>query len=375
MNGSGRVCLVSQRGLKPGVSRCCAYEFEDVICGMDSVDLVVPQLRKRAIPPLGDKILRRMEQATGLSVALAERGEHVSLDHDYDLLFMVIQNVADLKCLDLVDGWRKRCKVAACWIEELWVEGLKWRDMFAPLRNFDFAFINCGGSVKPLADLVPTQCVYAPAAVDVLRFCPYPNPPLRAIDLYYMGRRSPETHNVLMRMAEDGSFNYMYDTAKLSRVFDPAEHRALLANTVKRSRYFVTNKAKVNADFQTGGQEEIGLRFFEGAAAGAVLVGDPPNCAKFSEHFDWPDAVIPVPFGSTDIDEIIGELDAQPGRVAAIRRNNITNCLRRHDWAHRWRMVLDALELTPKPATLEREAQLARLASSIDREELQCVGG
>jgi len=36
-----RILLLSQRGMAPVISRCCSYEFEDVIRAVDSVDLVV----------------------------------------------------------------------------------------------------------------------------------------------------------------------------------------------------------------------------------------------------------------------------------------------------------------------------------------------
>ena len=58
---------------------------------------------------------------------------------------------------------------------------------------------------------------------------------------------------------------------------------------------------------------EIGPRFYEGAAGGAVLIGQvPTNCQVFDRDFDWTDAVIDMPFHSTDIAERISALDAEP---------------------------------------------------------------
>jgi hypothetical protein len=58
-------------------------------------------------------------------------------------------------------------------------------------------------------------------------------------------------------------------------------------------------------------------------------------------------------------------LEAQPQRIAQIRRNNITNSLRRHDWAYRWREILDHVGLSVTQQLVEREAQLNSIASLV----------
>ena len=47
-------------------------------------------------------------------------------------------------------------------------------------------------------------------------------------------------------------------------MMDYKEHRTLYINLIKRSRYFIANKAKFDSVNQTGNQEELGSRFFEG---------------------------------------------------------------------------------------------------------------
>lgn len=44
------------------------------------------------------------------------------------------------------------------------------------------------------------------------------------------------------------------------------EHRSLYRNIVKRSCYFIAYKPKLNLASQTGGQEKLNVRFFEGTA-------------------------------------------------------------------------------------------------------------
>jgi hypothetical protein len=50
----------------------------------------------------------------------------------------------------------------------------------------------------------------------VLRFCPYPDAPVRSITAYAMGRRAPASHVALLERARrDRSFFYLYDSASL----------------------------------------------------------------------------------------------------------------------------------------------------------------
>ena len=100
-------------------------------------------------------------------------------------------------------------------------------------------------------------------------------------------------------------FYYYYDTVAASgadlkdrtfRVEDPHEHRGMLATTLKRSRYYIANRSYVNRPEFTAVRDEISARFYEGAAAGTVMIGEAPHTEEFKRQFDWPDAVIHMPF-------------------------------------------------------------------------------
>ena len=109
-------------------------------------------------------------------------------------------------------------------------------------------------------------------------------------------------------MADAGDWYYMYDTVANCPVSSHAEHRSRLADMIKRSRFFLVNTASWHKGERTGGQQELGFRYFEGAAAGAVLIGDAPRNASFNEYFGWQDSVIPLPFDSGDIADVLAEL-------------------------------------------------------------------
>ena len=123
------------------------------------------------------------------------------------------------------------------------------------------------------------------------------------------------------------------------------------------------------------GQMEVGYRFFEGAASGAVMIGDSPNNEAFRTYFNWEDSVVPIPFDAENIREILADLDAQPDRLERIRRTNVSNSLLRHDWGYRWQEIIAAAGLEPTVKTLNRNEQLKALAQYAQAEGSATVKG
>lgn len=122
----------------------------------------------------------------------------------------------------------------------------------------------------------------------------------------------------------------------------------------KRSRYFIVNPGKIYSPDETGGQSEFGCRYFEGVAAGSIMIGELPKNQEFSELFCWPDPVIHLPFNSGNIDKYIDEINMQPDRQELMRKNNIIGSLLHHDWVYRWEALLNVAGVDPLPQLLER---------------------
>lgn len=362
-----RICVFSQRFLQRQISACCEYEFEDVICDIDDVEVLSPrpshlfEIRKR----VSDQLARRA------AIASFRRGTRkVQLDRDYDIFLAKFMFSRDLLSLNAVKWWRKRCRTAICWLAESWVKDLNnWKGYARLLSQFDFIILNCNQSVKPIQDLVDKPCFYVPPGIDAIKFCPYPDPPERSVYLYSIGRRSQVTHEALLKMAEEKNIFYIYDTIEKMKTSRPIEHRSLIANIAKRSRYFIVNSAKANQKWETGGQDEIGYRYFEGAAAGTIMIGSHPETDVYKEHFDWPDSVINTPFDCPDIADVLADLDSQPERIEKIRRDNIIQSLLRHDWLYRWKAILEIAGIEPHNCLAEREGRLSKLASEVENPE------
>lgn len=365
---SPRILVLSVRGFRFQAANCCIYELEDLLTDLESAQLYSP------IPDRGFDIARKIYRGVkylggsdNFASKVAPFPEELVLSQEYDLLFAVLDNPWQFHLLESIKGWRDKCRHTACFITEMWEPDLKIERLFKePWSSFDHIFLGVTQCVAGLNELVEPPITYVPPAVDTLRFSPYPDPPQRLIDVSYVGRRSPDIHDALIKRAAQDNFFYYHDTLRGKlEIGNAREHRILLANLFQRSRYNITNYAKFNSTEETGGTQEIGYRFFEGAAAGTVMVGMPPAGDAFPRYFDWEDSIIPVDLSGTDVVEAIAELDAQPERLERISRRNVANCLLKHDWSYRWRDMLATFDLKPSPAMRERAKYLQELAHSI----------
>lgn len=372
--GGGDVLLLSMRRLDRLVAFCLPYEFEDVVASVTNADRVEPadegslELARRVY---------RLGRAAGRSLAraLPRPRWSIELDRDYELFFPVFNHPHELFALRAIRNWRARCRKAACFVSEIFI-GEMPDYLLELLSDFDHVFVGVQHPVEAAAKVIGRPCSYLPLAADVERFSPYPKLPERLIDVCNIGRRSPVTHAALLSRAAAGTGLYYFDTVRKSgadgrqftfSVEDPAEHRQLLAGLLQRSRYYVANRARINQPEQAAYREEISGRFYEGTAAGAVLVGEAPRSEEFRRQFGWTDAVIPMPFDSPDADEILRLLDADPQRVARIRSANVSHAARRHDWVYRLATVLEAVGLAQTADMRRREERLHRLADLAER--------
>ena len=369
----GNILLLSQRRMSDLVAFCMAYEFEDVFQAVtraeriDLADLSAIELSRRAY-----KLFRAATGSpqTARRLAPPPRNKTV-LDRDYDLFFPVFSNAFELYSLAAIPNWRQRCQKAACFITEVWTDQLP-DYLLELLSEFDHIFLGLQHCVNDVARITGRPCSYLPLGIDVLRFAPASLDQPRPIQVCNIGRRSQVTHQALLEDAARCDSFYYYDTVAASgsdlkqrtfRVDNPQEHRTMLATILKRSNYFIANRSHVNNPEFTAGRDEISARFYEGVAAGTAMIGEAPRTDEFRRQFDWPDAVIHLPFDSPDIVSILTDLDRDSVRLQTVRARNVREAARRHDWLYRIKTVFDVLGLTPADGMYERAERLDRLSS------------
>jgi hypothetical protein len=369
-----RVCLFSLRGANTHAAWCSNYEFEDVISEVDDVDMVVAQPGDRHRQR--EWLVRRLIWRRGLrnlTPYLNPGLRPMVLDRQYDLFVFVCMNPADLVYLSALDGWH-RCRTKICFMVEFysgWVSEYAYHMRL--LRAFDQVALCFGGSVDSVRAATGRPCHHVPLGVDVLRFTPYPTPAARTIDVYSMGRRSEAAHRRLLDMASRREIFYIYDTIPglLIQPRDHRQHRDLVANCAKRSQFFMAYPAKVDEQAETRGQSEVGARFFEGAAAGAILIGQKPTASSFDHDFNWPEPVIDIGSSAESLMAALQKFTRDPISAAALRRRSAIAAIRRFDWSYRWRRILDMAGLPASDRLLSRQAALQNLAAAAEASPLE----
>ena len=370
-----KVLLFSQRRIATLVAYCLAYEFEDTFAAVtgaqriDATDLPGLTFSRRAY-----KLARLTSGSSRLARRLAPYPRNnVILERDFDLFFPVFSNSLEVYSLATIPNWRQRCRKAACFITEV-MSGhpAQYEYLFELLSAFDHIFLGLRQGVEEVARITGRPCTYLPLAADVLRFTPASPVQPRPIYVCNIGRRSPVTHQALLDEADRRQVFYYYDTVAASgidlkhrtfQVSDPQEHRRLLATLLKHSRYYIANRSYVNKPELFAGCEEISARFYEGAAAGTVMIGEAPNTEEFKRQFNWPDSLIHVPFDSPDIGRILADLNSDQERLRAVRDNNAREAALRHDWLHRIRVVFDVLGLPPTEGMQARAQRLNQITA------------
>jgi len=360
-----------------------AYEFCRIVTECDDADLVAPGIdnyvQRYLDPFLPDHDHHNVQRdfnrlVNGLRKGLRLKNRPtvspIALTQNYDLFFFVGWSPQSLIELSRIKNWRGRCKIAVAYLFELWSSTLAADSRYLKLLDqFDHVFLLHAASVPHLSQYTRTPCSFLPTAVDCMIATPYPSPPERVIDVYSVGNRAITLHKQLVALMEQRGLFYIYDSLSStdSRVKEWSEHRLLLANMIKRTRYFMGfNPATLNTpkSSKIAGEQVLPARLFEGAAGGAVILGTAPQCREFDACFDWPDAVIEVSPEAADIAAIIDELDAQPQRIERARQTNAVRCLLRHDWAYRWEQILSTVGLDPRPQLHERKARLSKIAAA-----------
>jgi hypothetical protein len=361
-----RVCMPTSRDVTQKAFRCGLYEAQDILAETNPVDLI--RLQKGwAFPLLEERQKKLLYHDISRRLAFLNPGlRRTRLTQEYELFIAVCQNLWDLLYINAIDGWKDYCKTTVCWIDEVWTKTLPdYKYLTHALEQYDHVFIGTAGAVAPLSEKIGKKCRWLPGAVDTHRFTPGLNARPRVIDVYSIGRRWPGIHGALLQAAEDREIFYVFDTMSAANVetLDPRQHRDLLANIAKRSRFFLVAPPKMDTFAHTGGQVEVGYRYFEGAAAGTVMIGQRPVCSAFEELFAWPDVVIEIEPDGSNVRQILTSLMSNPEQMSLIGRQNAAQALLHHDWIYRWKEIFRIAGVEPSEQMITRESRLKDLAA------------
>lgn len=367
--GGPRICMPTTRNFSQHAFRSASYEAEDVLADCAKVDFLNLSTGKH-FAALSRLQWRLLYKDVSHRMAYFNPGlRPVRVEGDYDALVLLCPLYSDPLYINAVRDWKARCKISVCWIDELMPFHVpQFRHWLHLLREFDFVFLGTSSAVDAVSDAIGKRCHYLPQAVDAERFCPFPDIPERTVDIYSIGRRAPAVHANLLELASKRRLFYIHDTLQNladSPAADHRAHRTLLSNIAKRSRLFAVAPGFVDTPEKTRNHVELSFRYFEGSAAGAVLIGQAPDTDAFRQCFDWPDVVIPIRPDGSDAAKVVAGLLDDPERRLQIGWRNAREVLLRHDWLYRWKQIFATAALGPSHALQAREKRLQALANSL----------
>lgn len=355
--------VASRRSVAQKVWHASTYEFEDVVAEVDDVAWCLPRPARSGA---AGRLVRGAVNRAGRRVGRDRRAPMsppADPPQDAELFFTVFADANEIGMLPHLRPQLQAADARVAWIVEAWscqVPGAA--DYLRQLRGFDHVIVSNQSAVEAVADVTGVPCSYLPTAVDTLRYAPVgPDSPARSVDVVSYGRRLPGTHAPLLQALRDGSLYYHYDTVRGPwEVTGHAEHRIAQAALLQRARYSVVYKINDEPGRldRTGGEESLTTRYFEAQAAGAVILGSAADSPEWGDAFPWTDAIVPIPAPAPGVVEVIAELDREPARWDRARRSAVTTSLRRHDWAHRWRDVLDRIGMAASPRLDARITEL-----------------
>lgn len=286
-----------------------------------------------------------------------------------DLFFYVCMRPDNLAPLLSLNGWRERSGLKAAFLFETWIhKAPDYRAYLRLLDDFDHVFLFNAASVPAVQALTKTPVSALPAAIDVLKATPFPKNADRAIDVYGMGRMNEDVHDQLLDMTAAHELLYVWDRGPSQAIHGFERARFRTYHLIRSARMFLsfgfTSVPKKTGEL--GREDAIPARIFEGAAAGAAMIGTTPDVPEFETLFDWEDPLFDIPDDPVDMRAFLAGIDPERLRRAGVR--NALRSLERHDWAYRWTEVLSRLGLSAHAALEERTARLQRLANDGQRD-------
>jgi len=150
----------------------------------------------------------------------------------------------------------------------------------------------------------------------------------RDVFAYWMGRRDEPLHRALLAYCTERGLEYRY-TQRGGEFSDPQDLGAL----VRRCRYFVVTPPNAS---RTGGYSPLVMRYLEGLAGGARLLGLLPRSGEFEQL---------LPRGA------ICEVSADGSDLAERLDRDVVN-------AEAWRVTEQASEIVRSEHSWDRRAQL-----------------
>jgi hypothetical protein len=205
----------------------------------------------------------------------------------------------------------------------------------AVLQGLDPCFIPYTQSLALLLRRFPKgRFEWMPFGVDADVFAPAPEG--RPIFAYWMGRRYEPLHQKLLEYCDNRGLEYRF-----TKVGGEIKSAADLGRIVGSSRYFVVTPPDLDQDVRTGGVSPLVMRYCEGLAAGARLLGVLPRSGEYERMLPL-DAILTVaPDGSDLALKLDNDREAEWSAAVESARDLVRS---KHSWTARAAQIYRRLE-------------------------------
>jgi glycosyltransferase involved in cell wall biosynthesis len=159
----------------------------------------------------------------------------------------------------------------------------------------------------------------------------------RDVFVYWMGRRYDPLHRALLAYCDERGLTYRYTQVSGGEFADPKD----LGAFVGRCRYFVVTPPDLDNPVRTGGYSPLVMRYLEGLAAGARLLGVLPKSGEYEDLLPR-SAICEVAADGSDLAE---RLDADASNAEGWRAVERAGefVRREHSWRRRAEQIYDRL--------------------------------
>jgi Glycosyl transferases group 1 len=232
------------------------------------------------------------------------------------------------------------------------------------VRQFDQLFVPGRLAVKQFADYYRVPVAYLPIAADVRQFGSMQSN--RPITVNAYGRQHPGHVEALsVAYNTNHSSRSLHHTSQfvMRDILHRRQYRTHFWKILTMSCITLAYDLKlVDPDERRLPFSIVAQRWFEGLAAGCVVVGYRPRCPEADEILTWKDATLECPEDPGKFLQFIDDLLSDPSRLETIRISNFTNMLHAHDWGYRIVEMFAAMAIqTPAYLWARRHKELMRM--------------
>lgn len=357
------VVVLSQSAMNVVPYLSAIAEIEDVLADMLGADVVpmCPRSGRWAETLRERQRLRRIAGRWSATRPL----DFARPARRHDVGVVVVNNLHQLGMLDSIPDWRRQADRWVAYIVEIWPSFAAESEstLHTVASQFDHVFTCINWSVEPLQAASGTPWTFLAHPVDTLAVA-FHRHAHRPIDVSNRGRRTAAQHQVLVDWCRTTDRFYEFDTG-LPIITDHRVHRAHFVEQCARSKVFVSNFARFDQPELHEGHEEVGLRYVEGLAAGAILIGRHPDRAWLRHVLGDVQGLVDFAPDATEVPPALVELLADPEACDRVHVANRRLALERHDVAHAWTAIADLLGVPVGPGVAARIERLRAAAEAL----------